>query len=74
MVEKIPVLDSRLPENILKQISYVICTDDATIPPDLDHFGEVDAPSVLLVCLVNNVDALDEGCKERGVYCFAEVF
>ena len=73
-MKKIPVLDSRLLENILKQVGYVIRADDATTPPDLDHFGEVDAPSVLLVCLVNNVDALDEGCKKRGVDCFAEVF
>ena len=74
MVEKIPVLDSRLLEDSLKQVGYVIRTDDAAIPPDLDHFREVDAPSVLLVCLVNNVDALDEGCEERGIDCFAEVF
>ena len=64
MVEKIPVLDSRLLENILKQVGYVIRTDDATIPPDLYYFGEVDAPSVLLVCLVYNVKTLDEGCEE----------
>ena len=73
-MEKIPVLDSRLLEDSLKQVGYIVRTDDATIPPDLNHFGEVDAPFVLLVRLVNNVDALDEGCEERGIYCFAEVF
>ena len=73
VVKEISILVPRLLKYFLKQVGYVVRTDDATIPPDLDHFRKVDAPSVLLVCLINNVDALDEGCEERGIDCFAKI-
>ena len=56
-----------------EHICNVICPNDAAVPPDLNHFGEIDAPFVLLICLVNYVNALDEGSEEGGVDCFAEI-
>ena len=55
MVEEISVVVAGGVEYFFEHVGDVVGADDAAVFPYLDDFGEVDAPSVLLVGLVDDL-------------------
>ena len=75
MVQEIPIaVPSLAAEDLPEHVGDVVGFDDAAGAPDGDDGGEVDAPPVFAVGLVDDVDALDKGAEEGDVDGFAEVF
>lgn len=61
-MHKIPIVPTRLSEDLLQHVGDIVSTDDAAVSPDLNHLCEIDLPFVFLVCLVDDVDSLCKCC------------
>lgn len=74
IMQKVPVVASRLFVDLLQHVGDVIGTNDTAVSPYLNHFGKIDLPLVLLVCLVDDVDSLHEGGKKGFIDGSSENF
>ena len=56
-----------------EQVNNVVRLYDATTTPELEDTGEIDLPFLLTIGLLDDVQALDEGCQEACIDSTLEV-
>ena len=72
-MEEVDVVLPFFDEVIFQYINDMVGTDDTAVAPYLHDVPEIDAPSVLLVGLIDDVNALRKRSKECRVDGVAEL-